>query len=531
MSYLEPSASSRQSTERIGRGAVSGESQRQRYAPTPVILICSSVTWFVGNSPVAASIHVLDDDSLITIFYFYRPFVLGEDDDNDYERLFGGGSWVRGRWWYKLAQVCQRWRSLILGSAFHLGVSLVCAKGTPVAEMLEHSPSLPIVVDYTLDENEDITADEEEAAILALKKCGRVRRIRFKKPVMNLQKLIVVMGDEYPILEHLIIMRTIEDLSTILVFPETLQAPHLRHLLLVGFSLPQRCRLLTTAVGLVTLYLAMIHPSTYFPPNTLLQWLSSMPQLETLAFGFAFPTTKRDLGRQLTRTPNMTSITLPNLHALRFQGVKTYLEAFVHQITAPHLKKVEVVFTSQLTFPTPRLLQFLNSAENLMLKSAKIEFADENVDVEVYPPEQVKMYALSITVASCHLDWQVSSAVQIFNSLSPVFSAVEHLTLEHREHRQSSEEHNEVDPTEWRKLLGYFRNVKTLRVPSGLVCELSRCLQLDDGDDSLELLPELQELTYSRRLFSSAVFTSFTNARRDAGRPITLIRSDYYTVR
>ena len=27
--------------------------------------------------------------------------------------------------------------------------------------------------------------------------------------------------------------------------------------------------------------------------------------------------------------------------------------------------------------------------------------------------------------------------------------------------------------------------------------ELSRCLQLDDGEVSLEVLPELQELTYS----------------------------------
>ena len=48
-------------------------------------------------------------------------------------------------------------------------------------------------------------------------------------------------------------------------------------------------------------------------------------------------------------------------------------------------------------------------------------------------------------------------------------------------HRQSSEEHNEADRSKWRQLVGSFRNVKTLRIDEGLVEELSRCLELDDG--------------------------------------------------
>ena len=134
------------------------------------------------------------------------------------------------------------------------------------------------------------------------------------------------------------------------------------------------------------------------------------------------------------------------------------------------------------------------------------------------------MCALSFTVNCCHLDWQVSSVAQIFNAFSPVLSAVEQLTFEHKVHGQSSEEHNEVNPTEWRKLLSSFRNVKTLRIATGLVEELSRCLQLDDGELPLELLPELQELTYSGSGDSANAFTSFINARLDAGRPITLAR-------
>ena len=43
----------------------------------------------------------------------------------------GEWQWVGKNWWYKLAHVCQRWQELILGSAFYLGLSLVCRKGTP----------------------------------------------------------------------------------------------------------------------------------------------------------------------------------------------------------------------------------------------------------------------------------------------------------------------------------------------------------------------------------------------------------------
>jgi hypothetical protein len=200
------------------------------------------------------------------------------------------------------------------------------------------------------------------------------------------------------------------------------------------------------------------------------------------------------------------------------------LEALVHRITTPRLENLQILFFIQLTFSVPRLLQFVNATENLTFKSAKFWFSDKFVDVEVYPHEEAEVYAFSITVKCWHLDWQVSSAAQIFNSLSPLFSAVEHLTLQHEVHSQSSEEHNKADRTEWRQLLGSFRNVKTLLIDEGLVEELSHCLELDDGELPLEVLPELQELTYSGSGNTRDAFTSFIDARQDAGRPVTLVR-------
>ena len=80
-------------------------------------------------------------------------------------------------------------------------------------------------------------------------------------------------------------------------------------------------------------------------------------------------------------------------------------------------------------------------------------------------------------------------------------------------------------PTEWRKLLRSFNNVKTLRILNAeLVGEFSRFLQLDDGEHALELLPEFQELIFPDSSAVGDPFTKFIDARRNTGRPVTLTR-------
>ena len=70
--------------------------------------------------------------------------------------------------------------------------------------------------------------------------------------------------------------------------------------------------------------------------------------------------------------------------------------------------------------------------------------------------------------------------------------------------------------------MGSFSNVKTLRIDNEFVKIVSRCLESDGGGFSSGLLPGLQELTCSQSNESGDEFTSFINARQNAGRPITL---------
>ena len=474
----------------------------------------------MGNSPHIVSIHILDDDSLLNIFLLYRPFFLGEDG-YDSSRLSGGEVlWAQGQWWYRLAHVCQRWRNLIFGSASYLRLSLVCTNGTPVANMLENSPLLPLTVDYHGEDS--ITADDEEGILLAFEQHDRVRHLRLTFPIRILQKLVMAITEEFPILEYLIVNPPLKD-SAALMLPETFQAPNLHHLKLRGFALPIRSRLHPTAVGLATLYLTINQPSAYFQPNVLLQWISFMPHLESLAIAFVFPVPNHEVERQLTHTPITTQITLPNLRLFWLRGVSAYLEAVVRRVTAPRLERLQILLFKQLTFSIPHLPQFMNITENFRFDEAEVSFQNDRASVVMYFRE-ANIYSFVVGVLCWHLDWQVSSVVQISNTLSQVFSAVEHLTLRHEVHRQSPEEHNDVDRIEWHKLFQSFSNLKTLRVKDGLVEQLSRCLRSEDGELHLELLPELQELTYYGSRDTSDAFTSFIDARRNAGRPVTLVR-------
>jgi hypothetical protein len=390
--------------------------------------------------------------------------------------------------------------------------------------MLAHSPPLPLVVNF-FDNNRDLTAEDEEAMIFALKQRDRIRRVRVQ--ALDMQKFAMVMEEEYPILECLIMEPSTEDEEDCmpLVFPTTFQAPRLRHLVLISFDLPIESRLLTTAISLVTLSLFMIQPSTYFQPNVLLEWLSFLPQLEMLIIIFSFPVPGRDMGQQVTRAPITTPVIHPNLHIFLLQGDVTYMEDVICRITTPRLERLHIELLNELTFSVPCLMHFIDTTKSLKFDSAEFIFSDAQVYVEM-SLHDLETYALRIHVTCCHLDRQVSSIAQIFNTFGKVFTSVEHLTLK-RSRSSRLGEHNDVDRAEWHKVLRPFSNVKTLYVDDWLIGDLSRCLRLDGGEDPLELLPKLQELTYSghRHAGDSDAFALFTDARQNAGRPLTTIRA------
>jgi hypothetical protein len=194
-------------------------------------------------------------------------------------------------------------------------------------------------------------------------------------------------------------------------------------------------------------------------------------------------------------------------------------------MTTPLLQKVNVNFFNQLSFSVPRLLQFIITTE-FQFSRARLLFYHEGVSMFLNNPlagtGPAGLTYFNTNITCKHLDWQVSSITQILNDLRPSFSSVVDLILDYREHSLSSELHNEVDPTLWREILGSFRNVEILRVHKGFAAVVSRSLRLD-GDQPLELLPELKELVCPTGSVENKSFAPFIRDREVAGQTVKLI--------
>jgi len=482
-----------------------------------------------------SSIHILDDDSLLNMFHLYRSIIF-DKDEADNPQIFAG-EWISERWWYKLAHVCQRWRSLILGSASHLDLCLLCTHRTPVAYMLANSPPLPIVIDHIKKYYKKPTNPKDEAGILiALQQQDRVRRIRLGVRTLDLQKLLSSMDKEFPMLEYLCIMPMIKKWNARWILPTRFQAPRLRHLILTDFALPTRSLLTTGAArGLVTLTFESVDSSADFILNDLLERLSLMHHLQSFAIHFnASPDSDVD-GQLLT----MTHVNLPNLHSFAFQGHCAYLEALLPHITTPLLEKLYIGLTNELTLSAANLLSCIIPTENFIDKvsSAVLRFNVWDCRVVLYPDVGARMYSLCLQLNSFYVD-EVAFAAQLLGVIKPVLSEVVHLTLEYQEvdtttgiTRRHSTSQPDRTPTDWRKVFGAFGNVKTLYMHNDLIGGVSRSLLLDGEESSVDLLPELNKLECYGGDDAGDAFAPFIDARKNAGRSLILVSVEHFPCR
>ena len=463
-------------------------------------------------------IDILDDDSLLTIFYHCRPPVLLEEGNSDDIALWGG-RWECEYWWYKLAWVCRRWRCLILASPSYLGISLVCRSVTPVADMLAHSPLFPLIINH-FPIHPTTTAEVAGRILLALEHRDRVRRIRLRVHDPPSMRLIEAIDEEFPLLEYLHIQpQTV--LNTNLSLPSTLRAPRLRHLVLHNFTFPIGSPLL---VGLVTLSLEH-NPSANFGPNELLQPLSLMPHLVTFKTSFHPALFNRRVERQLSRMPLSTYVTLPTLRWFGFEGPSAYVGAVLPRITMPLLKVTEIVLTTSdlpnLTSSMLFALQSMCKTENPRLYDVKVTFYNAHVVVTMYPHKRNGMPTLLLRLLDLHPATGLRFIVQVFDRTSAVFTEVESLTLEDKTswtlHRGF------VIEAGWRGLLRLFNRVRTLHVSSGDLIEgLSRSLRSHDGEYAIGLLPMLRVLSCPEGSQFGESCVSFLAARRNAGSPVTI---------
>jgi len=466
----------------------------------------------IVNRP-RAFIDILDDDSLLTIFYHCRPPVLLVEGDGDRIDLFGG-RWECKHWWCELTWVCRKWRRLMHTSPSYLGISLLCRPGTPVSRMLA---SFPLIIDH-VPPDDHIPAAGGEGIIFALKHRNRVRRIRLQVFVPSMTRLIEALDEEFPLLEYLYIKPPMS-LSNELSLPVAFGAPHLRHLVLFNFTFPIGSSFLA---GLVALSLRDFIPPANFGPNTLLQQLSLMPHLETFVITFHPCLPSQNVTGGLWQIPLSTQYTLPNLRWLGFGGPSALMEAVLPRITMPLLKVTEIIPVGvDILDLTSFILFILQSVwEDKKPRPCNVELAFDflGTTVVMHPHQPTGMTTLRFQTSRLYYDRIVDATAQVIEKIQTVLTEVGVLTLKDNDSRESFAVHSQ-----WRELLRPFNQVRTLHVSGyGLIEGLCHSLRQHDRESGIELLPMLSVLSCPKGTHIGESCRSFLAARQTVGFPVTI---------
>ena len=394
-----------------------------------------------------------------------------------------------------------------------------CTNGSPMVNTLDHLPPLPLFVYYSSHYFAPTVPQDELGLCHTLRLNRRIRHIELDLPPSMLQKVLMLMDEYFPILEHLSLSRSFSansGHSLPLTLSKAFVAPNLLHLTLFGIGLPKRLRVLTSTTFLVTLTLSKIQTS-YFRPRLLVARLQSLPLLEELTIEFYIPIPRPSTEREILGNKG-APITLPSLKTLSFYGVGAYLESLVAQVKVPLLEELHVWLFNQITLVLPHLFNLINTTEVFKLSSMRVSFHHD--EVRVYMVHVLRRIPFYLAVRCKPLDWQIDCAAQICHGLILTLSGVEELAFDHSQYNIPTELRNGmIDSATWHDLLRTFIGVKRLEFNDVLLEELSRALQADEVGLDPEFLPNLWSICARRNLF-----TSFIDTRQVIGRPVQFVK-------
>ena len=469
----------------------------------------------MGCRPVM-SIDSLSDDDLLEIFDFCVIQI--QDTKEEVEA------------WQPLVHVCQRWRSLVFGSARRLNLRLFCDPETQtrVRDTLDVWPPFLLFVKGDAHQTE-----ESDNIIAPLERSNRVYYINLVNfSSSQLENILTATQKPFPELTILRLMSFRVEADT--VVPDLFlggSTPRLWDLQLGGVSFPGLPKLLLSATHLNTLHLTDIPHSGYFSPEALIASLSTLTHLSTLCLRFRSPRSRPE-GESRPPPPLIRTV-FPVLFTLTFKGVSEYLEDLVARIDAPRLGIVTISFFNQIIFDTPLFAQFIRRTPGFeTFEEARLVFKDDVAGVKLSSPKRTRRIKysygqLEVKILCSELDWQVSSLEQACISSLPCLSLLEDLYI--YEEADSLPGWNDTENALWLQLLQSFSGVKNLYLSRGFEQRIAPALQELVGDQTAEVLPALQNIflenfqssSMPSRLVQEGI-VQFIAARELSGFPISI---------
>jgi hypothetical protein len=394
-----------------------------------------------------------------------------------------------------------------------------------VRETLDVWPALPIVI---FGDGLSTSTSGADNIIAALQQNDRVCELDLWDVTSSqLEKVAAAMQEPFPVLTSLGLQwHSIEDTSPPPLVPDSFMggsAPRLRSLHLNRIPFPGLPKLLSSANGLVHLFLSNIPQSGYISPDALVTCLSALTSLKDLSFEFQSPRSRPD--RASRRRPPPMRRSLPVLTRLSFRGVSEYLEDFVARIDTPQLDRLSITFFNQLIFDTPHLSQFISRIPKFQSPDeARIVFHDSVVEVTLPSPTRRFGYeALTLGISSRESDWQLSSLAQLCRTSLPALATVEHFYI-HKGGYMSPRWQSDIENSQWLEVLHLFTAAGNLYLSKEVSPRIAPALQELVGGRTTEVLPTLQSLSLEVQPSGPVqeAIGDFLAARQLSGHPIAV---------
>ncbi|KAF8484003.1 hypothetical protein DFH94DRAFT_334183 [Russula ochroleuca] len=452
----------------------------------------------------ARSINMLSDDVLLSIFDFY----LDEASDKTYLKE----SIER---WQSLAHVCRRWRSTVFGSPRRLNLRIGCTHKTPLKDLLDIWPALPLIICGRAKGSVDnVTAILEHR--------DRVRQINlWKLPSSHLEKVLAAMQVPFPELTHLDLRS--HDETVVPDVPDSFlggSAPRLEVLSFNRVPFPGLPKLLLSATHLVSLRIHEIPHQGYFSPEAIVTALSALTRLRFLSLKLRCPSSRPN--RKSRRPPPKTRAVLP-IVTFSFKGAREYFEDIVARIDVPQINELSINFFYDVEFGT-HLIQLIGRTPTLgVFETARLLFMKSSARVELLS-QTPGSGVLAVSLSCSELEWQISALEQACTSSLPLLSSLEDLYISEHKYPRLCWPDN-IESTPWLELLHLFTSVKNLYLSGEVAPRIVPALQDPVGGTTTEVLPSLQNIFLEERLSSGPVqegIAQIVAERQIASHPIAV---------
>ena len=424
-----------------------------------------------GCNIAQMTINMLPEDALLEIFFHCLDNAANVD------------------WWHTLVHICRRWRAIVFASPRRLDLQICCTEKTPVREMLNIWPTLPIIISGRGDVAEDV-----DNIIAALEYHDQIYRITLRG-VSNLllERSPVAPQEPFTALTSLILW---SNGGLTQVVPNSFlggSTPRLQTLWLDFIPFPGLPKLLSSTNHLVLLHLWNIPDSGYISPQVVVTCLAAMTGLESFTLGFHSPQSRAN--QQSRPLPPSTSILLPSLAVLKFKGVSEYLEDLLALVSVPILHSVQITFFNQLIFGTSQLTRLICHTNKLkdLNDSAEIVLYDRFIEIMTPRKPTSDGCRINLRISCTGSDWQLASLTQVWNSILPFTSLYIMDDLHHQPLWQDTED------TQWLEFLRRFTTVKELYLSEQLTFRVGTALQGLTSEKATNVLPRLQGLFLAAR--------------------------------